>query len=130
MKTEINIQVLFEEMFNSNIFDKHHLWDNFLEYEFSPNELAYVEKIKNETLIDFSGISEDKLVEVFKSCFHKYGFFDFQFDNLQEGWLYPTVQFFYNDDLDLGYIYTVDYEIIPFKGFSNGEEIFEKLIDV
>ena len=68
--------------------------------------------------------------KIFNSCFHKYGFFDFQFDNLQEGWLYPTVQFFYNDNLDLGYIYTVDYEIFPFKGFSNGEEIFEKLIDV
>ena len=128
MKSIIKIQELFEEMFNSNVFDNNHLWNNFLEYEFSNNELKDLEEIKNKAQFNLSIIPEDKLSIVFRGYFHKYGFFDFQFDNIEDGWLYPTVEMFYNEDLDLGYIYTVNNEIFPFRGFSTGEKIYENKI--
>ena len=84
MKSVLTIQQLFEEMFNSNVFDKNQLWNNFLEYEFSDNELKYLEGIKNKAQIDLSIIPEDTLSIVFRDYFHKYDFFDFQFDNLED----------------------------------------------
>jgi hypothetical protein len=129
MKTEIKIHYLFEEMFNSNIFDKDDLWESLLCYGFSPNELEYLEKIKNESVIDLSGISEATLLEVFKDYFHRHGFFDFEFDNLEDGWRYATVELFYNQELDLGYVFlTNDNEVLLFEGFSSGEEIYENQI--
>ena len=128
MKTDINYQDLFAEIFNSNIFEKDHLWDNFLSYDFSTNELEYIEKMKNEAEIYFKGIPDDTLLKVFYNYFHHYGFFEKQFDNFQDGWYYATVVFFFNDNLDIGYIYTPDdHEIILFRSFSNGEKIFESL---
>jgi hypothetical protein len=123
---EIKIQNLFEQLFNSNIFDKNHLWQNFLTNEFSQDELTIIEKVKNENLINFTGISENSLYEAFKGYFHRYGFFDLSFDNFEDGWRYATVEFYYNEQLDLGYIFLVDcHEIHPFNGFSTGEKIFE-----
>jgi hypothetical protein len=123
---EIKIQNLFEQLFNSTIFDNNDLWENFLLNEFSQDELIIIEKIKNEKPINFTGISENSLYEAFKGYFHRYGFFDLSFDNFEDGWRYATVEFYYNEQLDLGYIYFVDcYEIHPFSGFSNGEKIFE-----
>ncbi len=97
MKTEIKIQDLIAEMFNSNIFDKKELWERLNYGEFSHNELKYLEKIKNETLVDLSGISEATLFEVFSNYFHKHGFFIFQFDNFEDGWRYATVELYYNE---------------------------------
>ncbi|MFN4892476.1 MAG: hypothetical protein ACK5G0_01770 [Bacteroidota bacterium] len=128
MKPEIQIHHLFEEMFNSKILDKSNLWDNLSDYKFSQEELEYIQRIKNQKYAEFSGIQNTTLQDVFRSFFHKFGFFDFQFDNFAEGWRYPTVEVYFNDKLDLGYIYTDDHEIIPFKGFQNGVYVYEKFI--
>ncbi len=127
MKTDFNIRDLFEEIFNSNVFDLNDLWNKLLDDRFSQDELEYLKKMKNEKYFELIGISEDTLLNVFKDYYHREGFFDFQFDNLEEGWRYATVELFYNDQLDVGYVYAWD-EIIPYQGFSSGEKIYEDKI--
>jgi hypothetical protein len=127
MNSLIRISDLFEAVFNSSLFELKHLQHSLFLYEFSEPELTRIQNAFKLDPIKFDGISEETLSQVFISYFHNYGFFNEQFNNQKIGWRYPTLTFYYNDDLGFGYVYTVYHEVVPFESWHTGEMIYEKL---
>ena len=105
---EVSIRDLFEGLFNSEIEDKDSLWEDFLLYNFSKEELNQLNEIKKnstESLVDFSSLSDEKLKDILCYDFHDYGYFndhESEFTGIMGDVL---VEYKFNEKINLGYIF-------------------------
>ena len=103
----VTIRDLFEGLFNSEIEDKDSLWEDFLMYDFSKEELNKLNEIKKnstESLVDFSSLSDEKLKDILHYDFDDYGYFNDHGDELRGIMGDVLVEYKFNEKINLGYI--------------------------
>jgi len=131
--SEITIHDLLEGLFNSEMEYKNSLWENFLLYEFSKEELNALNEIKKnskESLVDFSGFTIKKLESVFFYDFYNYGYFDDNEDQFTGIFGDTLVEFKFNKNINLGYIYNTEAkEVVYYDSLESMKEDFYEYVE-